>query len=89
METKDLGQKVSEKLVIILVLTLFTLIFWGGVKVVESFTQKPSGEDISGYLKPIPTPFDQKVLDELVKRKKENQPVQAPATTEQTTETTQ
>jgi hypothetical protein len=65
----SLSQKISEKMVAVLILTLFTLTLWGGFKIIEAFTPKEKETDLTDSKVIIPVSLDERVLQELIKRK--------------------
>ena len=65
---EELKAKISEKLVIVLVFTLFTVVMLAGVKIIDAFTQAPAAVQYQKYVNPLPTSYDTKMLNEFVER---------------------
>ena len=70
-ENNEIMQKMSEKLVWIVLLTMFTIVLWGGVKIIEAFTSKPSAINYEAFTRTLPTQIDRSTLGELQQRQEE------------------
>lgn len=69
-DSQALQESLTRKLVIVLFMTLFTLVLWGGLKVIESFNQEPETNEYESYRKELPSDINYDLLDELVEREK-------------------
>lgn len=69
MEQNELKEKITEKLVAVLLVTLFTIILWGGVQIVYSFMKEKTDPEVEKYVKVLPSSYDPNVIKELKQRR--------------------
>jgi hypothetical protein len=68
MEESEYKDKISDKLVGVLLISLFTVVMWGGVQIITVLTKETEAPETDKYVQPLPTTYDEAVLQELEER---------------------
>lgn len=69
MENQPIEEQISAKLIFVLLISLFTIIVWGGIQIMDVSSKESNIVEYKKYLTPMGKTYDQTILDEFSTRK--------------------